>query len=566
MNTPKHTCLVLGSMPMDIIQRKNADKTVDRLYVHVGHTAGNVATMLAAEFGWHTLPVAHFDGFGWGERLKEDLARYGADVRLVTTGGDRGTTFFVETHKTGRDGLPAVGRETRVPRGGRFSSYCFLTKDTARDILVGPLAAPPPPDVLFFTEPVAGHRLVAEALRARGTFVYFEPPKRMTPRELASGIAVSDVVKFSNEDYPDTSFAEGLADRLAIQTMKGEGVRFNLRGTGWRTVPPVENPDFLDGEGAGDWTSSAFLAALGRRGLPRLADLDVETVEACLREAQQTASRSVGFLGSKGMLEDRYPTPPAWLDPAQDPAPPPPVPPKPDKAPPPPADCGGGGTMFAPPTPFAEKKGWTVFLAGPIGGAPEWQRSVPKLAEKEGLEGVAWLNPRGKHLSHRPQVEWETHGLRVCDYVLFWIPKQARPADKPYALTTRMELAENLARGKRIVLGIDPDVPWTRHAKFLAERYGVKKVHATLKDCLRALKRELARRKPAERDVDGPAWVAETLARHPVCVDDLARNQLLAEQWNREFAPGDVVHVRGGLPVDASLLPLLNGDIRLPGD
>ena len=126
-----------------------------------------------------------------------------------------------------------------------------------------------------------------------------------------------------------------------------------------------------------------------------------------------------------------------------------------------------------------------------------------------------------------------------------------------------MELAENLARGKSVVLGIDPDVPWMRHAKFLAERYGVKKVHATLKDCLRALKRELARRKPAERKIDGPAWVAETLARHPVCVDDLARNQLLTEQWNRAFAPGDVVRVRGGLPVDPSLLPLLNGDIRV---
>ncbi|MBQ6102485.1 MAG: nucleoside 2-deoxyribosyltransferase domain-containing protein, partial [Kiritimatiellae bacterium] len=247
------------------------------------------------------------------------------------------------------------------------------------------------------------------------------------------------------------------------------------------------------------------------------------------------------------------------------PAPPPPVPPKPGKAAPPPVDCGRGGTMFAPPTPFAEKKGWTVFLAGPIGGAPEWQRSIPKLAEKEGLEGVAWLNPRGKHLPHRPQVEWETHGLRVCDYVLFWVPKQAKPADKPYALTTRMELAENLARGKRVVLGIDPDVPWMRHAKFLAERYGVKKVHGTLEECLRTLKKELAHRKPTEREIDGPAWVAETLARHPACVDDLARNQLLAEQWNREFAPGDVVRVRGSLPVDPSLLPFLNGDIRIDG-
>ena len=93
--------------------------------------------------------------------------------------------------------------------------------------------------------------------------------------------------------------------------------------------------------------------------------------------------------------------------------------------------------MFAPPTPFAEKKGWTVFLAGPIGGAPEWQKTVPKLAEKEGLEGVSWLNPRGRHLPHRPQVEWETRGLRACDVILFWIPAQAVPARYSTGLSLR---------------------------------------------------------------------------------------------------------------------------------
>ena len=557
------TCLAAGSMPMDIVQKKAPNGSVRRLYVHVGGTPGNVATMLAAQFGWHAMPLARFDGSGWGRRLVEDLERYGADTRFVSTEGDGGTTLFVETHRGDRDGNPKISYRSQTPRGGPFTNYRYLNKKDVPAFLDG-LGADRP-DVLFYDQPAAGLRALAEALRPRGTLVFFEPPSRCDPKDLAKALASADIVKASSEAYPDAAFLEGLSDKLVVRTMNREGLRFNLCGAGWRTLPPVANPDFVDGEGAGDWTSSALLAALGRRGLPRIANLDEATVADCLREAQQTASASVSFLGSKGMLEDRFPAPPAWLDPAQDPAPPPVPPsgPKKEKAAPPPVDCGKGGTMFCPPTPFEKKTGWTVFLAGPIGGAPEWQKSVPKLAEKVGLEGVSWLNPRGKHLSHRPQVEWETRGLRVCDYILFWVPAQAKPADKPYALTTRMELAENLARGKRIVLGIDPDVRWMRHAKFLAERYGVKKVHATLEDCLRALKRELARRKPATRDMDGPAWVAETLARHPVCVDDLARNQLLMEQWNRAFAPGDVIRVRGGLPdVDTSLLPLLNGDIR----
>ena len=489
------SCLVSGSMPMDIVQRKEPDGSLRRLYVHVGNTAGNVATMLAAQFGWHTLPVARFDGSGWGLRLKEDLERYGADTRFVSAEGEGGTTLWVETHKRDRQGLPKVGIETRSPRGGRFASYRLPTLERARALLDG-LLADGAPEAFFFTQPVPGHRLLAEGLRAQGTLVYFEPPKRLVPKEMAKAVAVADIVKFSNEDYPDVSFAEGLADKLAVQTMKGEGVRFNLRGTGWRTVPPVANPAFVDGEGAGDWTSSAFLAALGRRGLPRVADLDEATVADCLREAQETASASVSFLSSKGMLEDRFPAPAAWLDPAQDPAPPPAPPsgPKKAKAASAPVDCGAGGTMYLCPAPIEGRTGPTVFLAGPIGGAPQWQRSVPKLAAKLGLGGVSWLNPRGRHLPHRPQVEWETRGLRACDVILFWIPAQAEPADKPYALTTRMELAENLARGKRLVLGIDPAVPYMRHARYLAELYGVGTVHRTLEETLLALKRELARR------------------------------------------------------------------------
>ena len=38
------------------------------------------------------------------------------------------------------------------------------------------------------------------------------------------------------------------------------------------------------------------------------------------------------------------------------------------------------------PTPLPEKKTLTVFLAGPMKGAPKWQRTVPKLAESLGID------------------------------------------------------------------------------------------------------------------------------------------------------------------------------------
>ena len=72
------------------------------------------------------------------------------------------------------------------------------------------------------------------------------------------------------------------------------------------------------------------------------------------------------------------------------------------------------------PQPVAEKKQWTVFLAGPMNGAPSWQAQAPKVAEKVGIENLTMLNPRKTERFVTPtyQVNWETFGLRMCDVIV----------------------------------------------------------------------------------------------------------------------------------------------------
>ena len=62
------------------------------------------------------------------------------------------------------------------------------------------------------------------------------------------------------------------------------------------------------------------------------------------------------------------------------------------------------------PTPLPEKKKLTVFLAGPMKGAPKWQRTVPKLAESLGIDGITFLNPYPcqRWVSWKTQVDWES--------------------------------------------------------------------------------------------------------------------------------------------------------------
>ena len=98
------------------------------------------------------------------------------------------------------------------------------------------------------------------------------------------------------------TFVDNYKDKLFIQTLGGDGLRFNLRGEGWMNLPPVENDNVADWDGAGDWTTSAFLNALAEADALSIKRLTADVVKDALEKAQVMASKSVSFMGSKGMI------------------------------------------------------------------------------------------------------------------------------------------------------------------------------------------------------------------------------------------------------------------------
>jgi len=226
-------------------------------------------------------------------------------------------------------------------------------------------------------------------------------------------------------------------------------------------------------------------------------------------------------------------------------------------------------TIINSPTEIKEKKGWMVFLAGPMKASPRgWRNKLVKTAGEMGIDNVTFLSPRFNTM-HQPsnQVQWETQGLRMCDVALFWIPNKEPKATlgtRVYAETTKMELAENIARGKKIILGIDTEIAGTRHMKFLAKRYGIKKVHSTMEDCLKELKNWIDRTRSEDQKVHHFENMMfdsdEKLALCPQFVDKLAMNQTMMEQWNRAVLPGDTVYHKGDFG-NKDCLTLLNGTV-----
>ena len=258
----------------------------------VGGTCGNVMCILAW-MGWDAKPLACLDDSPEGLKITEDLKRYGCDCRYVTNTPNGGTTLLRCTHKKTADGEHVMSVRAGSPGGSRFPKRHFLrVRDEAPAFLDSLEEAP---DVFFFDDPSAGNRLIAKGLRERGSLIYFEP-SRLASKTDFEAVAVSDIVKFSDENIPDVSFADAYPDKVFIQTMGSKGVRYKLKDQPWVVVDAGTPGCVVDTEGAGDWFTAAFINELSE-----LDDI-YYFIDHAIYAAREQAIQSIAFLGSKGYI------------------------------------------------------------------------------------------------------------------------------------------------------------------------------------------------------------------------------------------------------------------------
>ena len=306
---PSFRCVGSGNYNLDtIVVREYPDgpagkRFTDRVVAEeVGGTCGNVMCLLSS-FGFESYPQVSLDDSPEGRKIKADLEWYGCDTRFVTNTPDGGTTLLRVTHKQNPDGTPKIAVRVGSPGGSRFPKRKFLRVRDEAPAFVEALTAEFIPDFYFFDAPAAGHRHIARDLRAKGTVVWFEPSGVSTNADLES-IALSDIVKFSNEEIPDASFADGFHDKLFVQTLGKDGLRYKFRDGQWKTLPPVPVKKVVDTEGAGDCATAGAIYTIARSG-KRFDELEEEDIVHVLTEAQHFSAEKLALLGSKGDIEEK---------------------------------------------------------------------------------------------------------------------------------------------------------------------------------------------------------------------------------------------------------------------
>ena len=144
---------------------------------------------------------------------------------------------------------------------------------------------------------------------------------------------------------------------------------------------------------------------------------------------------------------------------------------------------------------FTDVKGKLIFLAGPIQGAEDWQRTAIGLISREN-PALDIANPRGdysnKKFDYDVQVDWETYYLNKAarsGAILFWLAKEKEHScDRAFAQTTRFELSEWLSKYERDIkmglsIGIEPGFSGERYIrKRIGQDHPGIKIYSTLDD------------------------------------------------------------------------------------
>jgi len=118
----------------------------------------------------------------------------------------------------------------------------------------------------------------------------------------------------------------------------------------------------------------------------------------------------------------------------------------------------------------------SIFLAGPIQGAPDWQAEAIKIIHSLNPK-IIIASPRRQYLDgefvYEDQVDWETSHLRQAAHngvILFWLAQEAEHfPERSYAQTSRFELGEwkikHQKQGVKLVIGIENGFSNARYIK-----------------------------------------------------------------------------------------------------
>ena len=260
-----------------------------------GGSCGNVLTILA-NFGWRTFPIARLGKDKEGDRIIEDMEKWGTSTDFLLQESHTKTPRIIERIFVGQRPYHRFYLKCEhgrwLPQGKNFTLKLF--KSIQNQL--------PPANIFYFDRATPSAYKLACHLKQRNTIIVFEPPRFLSTNLFLRCLKIADIVKHC---YSRSVSLEKLSISvpLEIQTMGEDGLRYKanfLKNTEWKTLPSFPVHNLIDAAGSGDWSSAGLIHCL--QDDKDIMSISRKRLEEALNFGQALASLNCSYVGARGMM------------------------------------------------------------------------------------------------------------------------------------------------------------------------------------------------------------------------------------------------------------------------
>lgn len=300
---PKEQPLVIGT-GLVALDRIVPNSVKPEFILRAGGSCGNVMA-IAASTGWHAKPAARLDTTHNTDIVRADLAACGVDTSLVQASPSGSTPVILQLNESPGTKAARHTFHWRCPECSewfpRFKPLLLTQVDHVVQEGKGAKA-------FYFDRASPAALKLAEHFRDQGAVVFFEPNSIREEKQFKRAVALSHIVKYSQERLgSQTDLLQKVDVLLQVETLGAAGLRFTLHGSKWEALPSHGAPLVIDSAGAGDWLSAAIITRLCAAGAKGLTNVSRQKVGAALAFGQALAALNCGFAGARGLMDGMNP-------------------------------------------------------------------------------------------------------------------------------------------------------------------------------------------------------------------------------------------------------------------
>jgi fructokinase len=285
-------CVGAGFVAADIVEGSAEE------FVAAGGSCGNVMAILAW-FGWTSYPVARL-GQDWAAGIiRKEFKAIGVESGFLSDEKAVQTPIVIQRFVEDKEGKRVHRFSHACPEcGGWLPRFRASTLQQATEVAQSTIE----PKAFYMDRLSPAALKLAGWAKENGALVVFEPSSIGDERQFQRAVDLCHVLKFSHDRLGHVrDLREAQHPRIIVETLAEEGLRVRWRGH-WSDLPAFKTPAFVDGAGAGDWTSAGLIHHLGASGAKVFDTLQKPRLLSALRFGQGLAAINCGYEGARGAM------------------------------------------------------------------------------------------------------------------------------------------------------------------------------------------------------------------------------------------------------------------------